>query len=64
MLTAALMMTTLMHATISRLIDHNKPLLNYQEVNRAHAKFWLDLLAPRVSAYPLPITEITVEHSS
>ncbi|MGD0511596.1 MAG: TetR/AcrR family transcriptional regulator, partial [Candidatus Micrarchaeaceae archaeon] len=64
MLTSALMMTTLMHATISRLIDHNKPLLNYQEVNRAHARFWLDLLAPRVAAYPLPITEITAEHSS
>ena len=64
MLTAALMMTTLMHTTISRLIDHHKPLLNYQEINRAYARFWLDLLEPRVSAYPLPITKITGEHSN
>lgn len=54
MLTVAIMMTTLMHATIARLIDHNKPLLNYPEVNRAHARFWLGLLAPRASSYPWP----------
>jgi len=53
-LTAALMMTTLTHAGISRLIDKNRPLLNYQERNRAHARFWLDILAPRTPAFPSP----------
>jgi AcrR family transcriptional regulator len=47
MITAALMTTTLMHREISRLIDRNKPLLSYQEVNRAHANFWLELLTPK-----------------
>jgi len=51
-LTAALMTTTLTHTEISRLIDKNKPLLNYQERNRAHARFWLDMLAPRMLVYP------------
>jgi hypothetical protein len=49
MLTEALMTTTLMHREISRLIDRNKPLLSYQEVNRAHTMFWLDLLSPDYS---------------
>lgn len=62
MTTAALMMTTLMHAEISRLIDSNKPLLNYQEVNRAHVRFWLDLLAPRTSAHGSPISPAPEEH--
>ncbi len=43
LLTVALMMTTLTYAEVSRLIDKNKPLLNYQERNRAHARFWLDI---------------------
>lgn len=62
MLTTALMMTTLTHATISPLIDHSKPLLSYQEVNRAHTRFWLDLLAPKASAFPQPVAEIAAEH--
>jgi AcrR family transcriptional regulator len=62
MLTAALMMTTLMHTTISRMIDYKMPLLNYQEVNCVYARFWLDLLAPRMSAYPVPVALINVEH--
>ena len=62
LLTAALMMTTLTHAEISRLIDKDKPLLNYQERNRAHARFWLDMLAPRTPAYPLPVTPIGEEN--
>ena len=47
LLTAALMMTTLTYAEFSRLIDKNKPLQNYHERNRAHARFWLDMLAPK-----------------
>ena len=62
LLTAALMMTTLMHTTISRMIDYNMPLLNYQEMNRAYAKFWLDLLAPRIPDYPAPVALINVGH--
>lgn len=50
--TVALMMTTLTHARISLLIDKDKPLLNHQERSRAQARFWLDLLAPRMPAYP------------
>jgi len=45
-MTVALMMTTLTHAEISRLIDKDKPLQNHQEKNRAQARFWLDMLAP------------------
>jgi AcrR family transcriptional regulator len=60
-LTTALMMTTLTHAEISRLIDKDKPLLNYQERNRAHTRFWLDMLAPTLPAYPPPVTPIREE---
>lgn len=45
-LTVALTMTTLTYAGISRLIDKNRPILNAHEVNRAHTRFWLDVLAP------------------
>lgn len=53
-LTAALMMTSLTHAEIRRLIDKDQPILNYNERNRAYARFWLDMLAPRLQEYPLP----------
>jgi AcrR family transcriptional regulator len=49
--TAALTMTALTHAGISRLIDKNKPLFNHQERNRAQARFWLEMLAPRLPAH-------------
>jgi AcrR family transcriptional regulator len=53
--TAALTMTALTHAEISRLIDKNKPLLNHQERHRAQARFWLDMLVPRTAAIPPPV---------
>jgi AcrR family transcriptional regulator len=49
--TAALTMTALTHAEISRLIDKNRPLFNHQERNRAQARFWLDMLSPRLPAH-------------
>lgn len=52
--TAALAMTALTHAEISRLIDKNKPLLNHKEMNRAQARFWLDMLAPRIPVQKSP----------
>lgn len=61
-LTAALMMTPLTHQEISRLIDKNKPLLNYQERNRAHARFWMDMLAPTMQSFPSPVTPIGEEN--
>jgi len=50
MLTAALTMTSLTIAEVSRLIDKDKPILNYQEKNLAQAKFWLATLMPRIPA--------------
>ena len=53
-LTAALITTSLTHAKVSLLIDKNKPVLNYQEKNRAQARFWLDMLAPRLPGHLSP----------
>ena len=53
--TVAFMMTALTHMEISPLIDKNKPLLNHQERNRAQARFWLDMLAPRMPNYESPV---------
>lgn len=61
--TAALMMTTLTHAEVSRLIDKNRPLLNHQERNRAQARFWLDMLAPRMPAHESPAATIREENT-
>ena len=61
-MTVALMMTTLTHAEISRLIDKNKPLLSHKEKNRAQARFWLDMLAPRMSAQESPAEAIREEN--
>jgi AcrR family transcriptional regulator len=52
-LTTALVMTTLMHPGISRLINHKNPIYqNSPEAGRAHARFWLDLLAPGLPLVP------------
>ena len=61
-MTVALMMTTLTHAEISRLIDKNKPLLSHKEKNRAQARFWLDMLAPRMPAQESPAEAIREEN--
>ena len=61
--TVALMMTTLTHAEISRLFDKNEPLLSRQEKNRARARFWLDMLAPRMPAQESPVAAIREENT-
>ncbi|MDR3725078.1 MAG: TetR/AcrR family transcriptional regulator [Terracidiphilus sp.] len=63
-LTSALMMTVLAHPGIYKLIDGNKPVYsNSLEAHRAYTRFWMDLVVPRVSAYPLPIAQTRVESS-
>jgi AcrR family transcriptional regulator len=61
--TVALMMTTLMHMEISQLINKDKPLLNRQERHRAQVRFWLDMLAPRVTVHLSPLATTTVENA-
>jgi hypothetical protein len=64
-LTSALIMSVLTHSEIYNLIDGNKPVYSTSlEAHRAYARFWLDLLVPRMSAYPLPIAQITEEQPS
>jgi len=64
MMTAGLMMTPLMHPGISKLIAGSKPAFeNGQEAGRAYAKFWLDLLTPRLPATSTPIVQSGDEHS-
>jgi len=58
LLAVALMMTALTYAEISRIIDKDKPILNYQEKNRAQARFWLEMLAPGGPANALPVPAI------
>ncbi|MGD0737175.1 MAG: TetR/AcrR family transcriptional regulator [Terracidiphilus sp.] len=54
-LTSALMMTVLAHPEIYNLIDGNKPAYaNSLEAHRAYSRFWLDLIVPRMPAYPSP----------
>lgn len=54
-LTSALMMTVLTHPGIYNLIDGNKPIYsNSLEAHRAYTRFWLDLIVPRISTYPVP----------
>jgi AcrR family transcriptional regulator len=63
MLTSALMMTVLTHPGIYNLIDGNKPVYsNSLEAHRAYARFWLDLIVPRMPAYPSPIGQIRGEY--
>lgn len=57
-LTAALTMTALTHAEISRLIDKDKPILSHKEKNRAQARFWLDMLTPGMPIHELPVADI------
>jgi AcrR family transcriptional regulator len=62
-LTSALIMTVLTHPGIYNLIDGNKPVYSSSlEAHRAYARFWLDLLTPRMPAYPSPIAQITGEY--
>jgi hypothetical protein len=62
MLTSALIMTVLTHPGIYNLIDGNKPAYsNSLEAHRAYSKFWLDLIVPRMPAYPSPIAEVIGE---
>jgi len=64
MLTSALIMTVLTHPGIYNMIDGIKPAYsNSLEAHRAYTRFWLDLIVPRMPAYPSPITEIKGELS-
>ena len=61
-LTSALIMTVLTHPGIYNLIDGNKPAYsNSLEAHRAYARFWLDLIVPKVAAYPSLATQAGVE---
>jgi AcrR family transcriptional regulator len=63
-LTSALIMTVLTHPGIYNLIDGDKPVYsNSLEAHRAYARFWMDLIVPRMPAYPSPIAQTTEEHS-
>ncbi|MGD0905032.1 MAG: hypothetical protein ABR924_19205 [Terracidiphilus sp.] len=60
MLTSALIMTVLTHPGIYNLIDGIKPAYsNSLEAHRAYARFWLDLIVPRMPAYPSPIAQMS-----
>jgi AcrR family transcriptional regulator len=62
-LTSALIMTVLTHPEIYNLIDGNKPVYpNSLEAHRAYARFWLDLIVPRTSAYPSPNAQVRGEY--
>jgi len=62
MLTSALIMTVLTHPGIYNLIDGNKPAYsNSLEAHRAYSRFWLDLIVPRMPAYPSPIAQMSGE---
>jgi AcrR family transcriptional regulator len=55
MLTTALLTTTLMHPGINRLLEGEVAIhANSQDAARTHARFWLELLAPRASVHPWP----------
>jgi AcrR family transcriptional regulator len=57
MLTTALLTTTLMHPGINRLLEGEVAIhANSQDAARTHARFWLELLAPRASVHPWPIS--------
>jgi hypothetical protein len=63
-LTSALMMTVLTHPGIYNLIEGDKHVYsNSLEAHRAYARFWLDLIVPRMTAYPSPIAKTIQEHS-
>jgi hypothetical protein len=59
MLTSALIMTVLTHPGIYNLIDGDKPVYSdSQGAHRAYSRFWLDLIVPRMPAYPLPMAQV------
>jgi AcrR family transcriptional regulator len=63
MLTSAMIMTALTHPGIYSLIDGNKPVYsNSLEAHRTYVRFWLELIVPRMPAYPSPIARLTEEH--
>ena len=63
-LTSALTMTVLTHPGIYNLIDGNRPAYsNSLEAHRAYARFWLDLIVPRMPAFPSPIAQERAEYS-
>jgi hypothetical protein len=65
MLTSGLIMTGLIQAGISNLIDGNKPVYsNKQEAHNAYARFWLDSIIPRMPAYPSTIVQAKGESHS
>lgn len=48
-MTAALTLTTLMHPGVSRSIEVGKPFnVDTREAGRMYARFWLDVLSPRM----------------
>jgi AcrR family transcriptional regulator len=54
--TAALLTAVLMHPALSRLIDGENPSYSdSREAAKAHAKFWLDMLAPTAQLYPAEV---------
>lgn len=58
MLTSGLIMTGLIQAGISNLIDGNKQVCpNKQEAHSAYARFWLDSIIPRMPVCPSPIVQ-------
>jgi len=63
MLTSAMIMTALTHPGIYNLIGGKNLLYsNSQEQHRIYVRFWLDLIVPRMPAYPSPIARLTEEH--
>jgi AcrR family transcriptional regulator len=62
-LTTALMMTTLIHPEMSRLINGGqRSYRNSQEASHAYAEFWLGLLAPDRPTIATPFTTISLDH--
>ena len=63
MLASAMIVTALTHQGIYNLIGgKNVSDSNRQEEHRKYARFWLELIVPRMPAHPSPIARITKEH--
>ena len=63
MLTSAMIMTALTHPGIYNLIGGKNLLYsNSQEQHRKYVRFWLELIVPRMPAYPSPMARIPEEH--
>jgi AcrR family transcriptional regulator len=68
MLASAMIMTALTHPGIYNLVDDKNPLYSnsqeeyHKEERNKYVKFWLELIVPRMLAYPSPIAQITEEH--